>query len=659
MNCDDHLHSKSLCTAEITPCRRIVNTCRSIAVYQPTESPAQVPAICHASAQSDPSEGATIYTPTASSLLPMMPRYAAKGMPKLRSSALAAMLTKSKLPKCPSGNLGTIAFRVEYHNNDLLAMKGTAERSVVVKPFTRLSPSWLLAETPDQRPVILDSGCSMHITGYGDWLENMRPSTGHSIRGVGGHVLPVTAFGDLSLICMSSDNRERLVTINQIMLVPGSECTLLSTAKLIDAGLSIHLHSRGATIKDASGAEIACCKRSVNLCVLRYRRVPPQHLSGAFISEAGCSAAAKSLPLHLWHLRMGHLAPAAIRSLESAVDGMTISDSGDNVTGNCAGCLVSNATRHPFHASESMAHRPLQLIHADIAGPFRTKTASGAQYYLAILDDYSRLVTVHLLQHKSDAFSLLVQTLRQFETQLETKVQMLRTDGGSEFCSNTALAHYAAAGIVHQKVAAFSPEANGRIERVNLTLMRRVRAMLHSGGFPKHFWGEALYTAAMLQNVSPHRALPKEHTPFSRLHATRPDLSGLRPFGCLAFVQIPQHQRGKLDRQALVCKMLGYETQSRAYRLYDVEHSCVIISRNVRFIETRFPHLTPLRAALRMNAIQGLELSDSVGPDLRAQRPSDALEEESALPNAPAVDRSRDQEPIPIQSESGDVNINP
>ena len=161
---------------------------------------------------------------------------------------------------------------------------------------------------------------------------------------------------------------------------------------------------------------------------------------------------------------------------------------------------------------------------------------------------------------------------------------------------------------------AYSPEANGRIERLNSSLMRKVRAMLHGGGFSKDFWGEALHTAAVIYNISPHSALPPNTTPYERMCGVKPNLSGLRPFGCLAFAHVPAHMRDKLDPQARVCKMLGYETHSRAYRLYEISTGSVIVSRDVRFVETKFPHIKPMHALLKSSTLRDTEWQDPDSP---------------------------------------------
>ena len=65
-------------------------------------------------------------------------------------------------------------------------------------------------------------------------------------------------------------------------------------------------------------------------------------------------------------------------------------------------------------------------------------------------------------------------------------------------------------GIRHQKTPPKTPQLNGLAERMNMTLMERVRCLLSEGKLPNSFWGEALLTAAHVINLSPVVALQSD-----------------------------------------------------------------------------------------------------------------------------------------------------
>lgn len=56
---------------------------------------------------------------------------------------------------------------------------------------------------------------------------------------------------------------------------------------------------------------------------------------------------------------------------------------------------------------------------------------------------------------------------------------------------------------MRHKTVARNPQQNGVAERMNRTLMERVRCMLVGAGIDKSFWGEALMTTCYVVNRSP------------------------------------------------------------------------------------------------------------------------------------------------------------
>ena len=61
----------------------------------------------------------------------------------------------------------------------------------------------------------------------------------------------------------------------------------------------------------------------------------------------------------------------------------------------------------------------------------------------------------------------------------------------------------------------------------------------------------------------------------------------LRVFGCTAMVHIPKEKRHKLAAKPMECIMVGYSSESKAYRLYNNEKNESIISRDVMFLEDK------------------------------------------------------------------------
>ena len=111
---------------------------------------------------------------------------------------------------------------------------------------------------------------------------------------------------------------------------------------------------------------------------------------------------------------------------------------------------------------------------------------------------------------------------------------------------------------------------------------------------PTYLWFEAVSHAQYLINCSPTRA---NHgtTPEAKYTSKTPDISNLKIFGCIAYVHVPKERRKKLDSKAIQCLFMGFDNETKAYRLYDQIRHKIIISRDVIFDETKvdFHHLNP------------------------------------------------------------------
>lgn len=73
------------------------------------------------------------------------------------------------------------------------------------------------------------------------------------------------------------------------------------------------------------------------------------------------------------------------------------------------------------------------------------------------------------------------------------------------------------------------------------------------------------------------------NSPYKMLYGVEPDLSVLRPFGCLAYSVNLHPSRDKFDSRSNKCVFLGFDSGYKGYLLYDIDHSKILISRDVKF----------------------------------------------------------------------------
>ncbi|GJX69857.1 putative RNA-directed DNA polymerase [Tanacetum coccineum] len=250
----------------------------------------------------------------------------------------------------------------------------------------------------------------------------------------------------------------------------------------------------------------------------------------------------------------------------------------------CSHCLAGKQTRLAFKSrSPFRMENILDLVHSDVCGPMKTKTLGGCSYFVTFIDDHSRKVWVYTLKTKDQVLDVFKQFHALVERQTGKKLKCIRTDNGGEYIGPFD-AYCREHGIQHQKTPPKTPQLNGLAERMNRTLVERVRCLLSHAGLPASFWGEALNTAVHVINLTP--CVPLRFDVPDRVWSGK-DVSyrHLRVFGCKASVHIPKDERSKLDVKGKPCVFLGYGQDKFRYRLYDPVQKKLVRSRDVVFEE--------------------------------------------------------------------------
>jgi transposase InsO family protein len=143
------------------------------------------------------------------------------------------------------------------------------------------------------------------------------------------------------------------------------------------------------------------------------------------------------------------------------------------------------------------------------------------------------------------------------ERQMRRKLKTLRTDNGTEFVNSEIEQLCKQNGITHQTTTPYTPEQNGIAERAIAIYFDMVCCMLHSSGMDVCYWGEAFMYAVHIWNITPTAALNR--VPEHAWTGCKPDISHLRVFGSIAYVNIPKKLCGrKLEPTAVKCRLLGW-----------------------------------------------------------------------------------------------------
>ncbi|CAA7024878.1 unnamed protein product [Microthlaspi erraticum] len=242
----------------------------------------------------------------------------------------------------------------------------------------------------------------------------------------------------------------------------------------------------------------------------------------------------------LWHSRLGHVGQ---KRLDVLVKKGCIDKGKVYELKFCEDCVIGKTHKASFGSAQHATKEKLDYIHSNLK------------------------VWLYFLKTKDEAFDKFVEWKKMVEIQSERKVKKLRTDNGLKFCNIKFDQFCKSEGVVRHRTCTYTPQQNGVAERLNRTLMNRVRSMLSESGLEQKFWAEAASTTVYLTNRTPSSEIDFD-IPEERWTSAVPSLEGLRRFGCVAYVHSTD---GKLNSRAKKDIFTGYPEGVKGFRVWLLE----------------------------------------------------------------------------------------
>ena len=350
--------------------------------------------------------------------------------------------------------------------------------------------------------------------------------------------------------------------------------TLISIGKITDSGCSVLFHGDICHIFDSSHGLLAEIPKGNGL----YRTYTPHSESAAYAAKVS-----EVLTIDELHRRLGHVGHDAARLLveEGLVKGVELDT--ESKPSFCHSCEWGKGHRKAVQRirEDERAAAVGEEIHSDVWGPAPVETITHKEYFVSFTDDHSRYTIIYFMAKKSEVFEHYQAFEAWLNTQYNVQIKKLRSDRGGEYLSGEFSNHLRQKGTIRRLTVHDTPEYNGVSERLNRTLLEKVRAMLHESQLPRFLWGEALAHAVFVKNRSWTRSL-KNVTPLEVLTGAKPNLANLQVWGSRVWV----HDTGgsKLDGRAKEVRWVGFDEESKAHRIYWAEKRSVTVERSVRFI---------------------------------------------------------------------------
>ncbi|KAI3692410.1 hypothetical protein L6452_32225 [Arctium lappa] len=284
----------------------------------------------------------------------------------------------------------------------------------------------------------------------------------------------------------------------------------------------------------------------------------------------------------LWHRRMCHMNFKTIKKLvkNNLVRGLP--QKVFSCDDHCVVCPKGKQHKTSHKSKEiNTISSPLNLLHMDLFDPTNVMSIGKKSYCLVIVDDFSRFTWVYFLRTKDETSGLIKSFVLRVENQTNLRVKVIRSDNGTEFKNNDLNSFCEEKGIERQYSAARTPQQNGVAESRNRTLIEAARSLLADSKLPITFWTEAVNTACYVQN----RVLvvkSQDKTPYELFKKKKPFIGFFKPFGCPCTILNTKTHLGKFDSKAEDGFLVGYSSQSKAYRVFNTSSRIIEESDNVK-----------------------------------------------------------------------------
>ena len=294
------------------------------------------------------------------------------------------------------------------------------------------------------------------------------------------------------------------------------------------------------------------------------------------------------------HARLNHL---SFNSLQQLIRGKSVDGIPEHVSASdsdvfCEDCVNGKLTRAPHTKPATRAPRPLFRVFSDVHGPLTIRLRHGNFYWVTFIDDYSRFPAVYFLSHKSGVFEAFQRYKAWAENVTGHRVGTLRDDKGGEYMSGDFEAFLANAGIQREHMIRDTPQQNGVAERMNRSISKGITTLLSQSGLSRTWWEDAA-THWLYGKIRLPCSATAPLTPHDLFYGRRPDLSGLHPFGCLAYVHLQKDQRPALSPHAAQCLVVGYPSDFKGWKFWDPVTHKDIVSDSAIFRESVFPFRKP------------------------------------------------------------------
>ena len=233
-----------------------------------------------------------------------------------------------------------------------------------------------------------------------------------------------------------------------------------------------------------------------------------------------------------------------------------------------------------------------------------------------------------MLRNKDEALEAFEDYKSKAENKYNKRIKEFFTDNGGEYINKRFKILAAKYGIEHHTTPPYTKEPNGLIERLNLTIINKVRSLLYTAKLPVYLWGEAIKYAVHLYNITPHRGLDYK-SPYEVINKKKPYINNLKIWGSLVYFQ-DNKGKTKLEPRNKKGILLNTIPESQIYRVWDIDNKKPLLVRDIRIIEGEY--IQPSDDNHKLSQENDLYIQPQIDP-IPEQEPEQVPEEQNQVQN--------------------------
>jgi transposase InsO family protein len=111
--------------------------------------------------------------------------------------------------------------------------------------------------------------------------------------------------------------------------------------------------------------------------------------------------------------------------------------------------------------------------------PSRQEGTGKENYFMLIINDYSRITWVSFLKEKAEAFEMFKKFKALTKNQIGKRLKIVRSNRGGDFMSSDFKEFYDKHGIKREYTIPRTPQQNGVVERQKRTVQQIAKSMMN------------------------------------------------------------------------------------------------------------------------------------------------------------------------------------